>query len=379
MDSERPGLGCGRDGFGLLLCWRSDSVRLSSVGQRTGIRVPRRQGRSRPGDSSDYATSGSGSVCGVPMLVQRGDEQLEEPSAIERVYAVVPVHNRVAFTRECLDSLVAQSYPGLSIVVVDDGSVDETSSIVRREYPEVVLLQGSGDMWWTGATNMGISWVLDRAGAGDWVLTLNNDTTVDDNYISTLVGLSASWAPAVVGSVVVDARDGDTVEDGGPVVRWATAKWGRLSARRSLRACREEGTIVTEPDFLAGRGTLIPVGCLRKVGLFDSRRLPHYYADYEFSSRAAKAGYRLVMSYEAPVYSHVDATGTTTRRGRLPWRDFAAMYFSRRSPACLLYRWRFARLAAPRWALIQFITLDTIRVVAGGLRDQMTSERADGT
>jgi GT2 family glycosyltransferase len=302
---------------------------------------------------------------------------LPESSTSRRVYAVVAVHDRVGFTRDCLRALSAQSYARLNIVVVDDGSVDDTAAVVQKEYPEVTLLRGDGDLWWTGATNLGVAWVLERADDQDYVLTLNNDTVVEPDYVETLVRAARDFAPALVGSVAVDARDGDTIADGGPVVTWGLAKWGMLGPRRSLRACIEQGFVMAAPDCLSGRGTLIPVECLRRVGLFDARRLPQYGADYEFSRRAARAGYRLLVSYASPVFSHVDATGTSARRGRISWRRFAGMYFSRRSSACLLYRWRFALLAAPRWAVVPYLVLDTIRVVVGGLRDQVTLEPVD--
>lgn len=287
---------------------------------------------------------------------------------------MIPTRNRWELTAACLKSLSAETYPELRIIVVDDGSTDGTQSQLREHFPDVTVLPGDGSLWWTGATALGIEWVLERCAPGDYVLTLNNDTVVDPSYVETLV-LDADRAGgrALVGSVAVDIRDRDTIADGGPFIRWRTAKNGSLNVGESLAALRASGMNETYPDVLPGRGTLIPVSCIRQIGNFDVVRLPHYAADYEFSARAARAGYRLVMSYRAPVFSVVDATGTTTKRGRLPWRQFFGMFFSRRSPACLLYRWRFGRLAAPRGQKALFVLADTARVLGGGLRDQLGS------
>lgn len=290
------------------------------------------------------------------------------------VYTVIPVRNRWGLTRACLESLLKQTYPRVVAIVVDDGSSDGTVEQLAQEFPDVVVLLGDGDLWWTGATARGVDWVLQHCREGDFVLTLNNDTTVDADYISTLVRVESMFdSPSLVGSVAIDNRDCDTIVDGGPHVNWSTAKGGSHHAGHSLRTVRGNGLTMTEPDFLPGRGTLIPVSCFNQIGNFDARRLPHYAADYEFSARARRAGYRLVMSYEAPVYSEVEATGVSTRRGRLGWGEFVGMFFSRRSPACLLYRWRFARLAAPRSLVASFLVLDTARVVFGGLRDQLST------
>lgn len=287
------------------------------------------------------------------------------------VFTVIPVHNRHHHTMACLECLGAQNYPAVTVVLVDDGSTDDTVRLVQARHPKVVVLKGDGNLWWTGATNLGIEWALHRCRSDDYILTLNNDTTVGPDYIATLARLAESAAPALVGSVAVDSRDGETIVDGGPKIRWSTAKWWSINQGRRLPDCLAEGMRFVEPSCLPGRGTLIPVTCLREVGLFNAKRLPHYAADYEFSLRAARSGYRLLMSYESPVVSDVAATGVSVKRNAIPWRRLPQLFFSRRSPSCLMYRWRFARLSCARWWVPAYVLVDTARVVGGTLRDQL--------
>lgn len=296
------------------------------------------------------------------------------PLSVSRVFVVIPVHNRRDHTMACLASLAAQTYCPLTVIVVDDGSTDGTASLVREHHPQIVILQGNGGLWWTGATNLGIEWALRRCDSCDYILTLNNDTIVGPEYVASLVSLAESTCPSIVGSVAVDSRDGQTIVDGGPVFDWFTAKWSSLNQGRSLQGCRAEGVQFVEPKCLPGRGTLIPVSCLHEVGLFDSKRLPHYAADYEFSLRAVRAGYRLLMSYEAPVISDVEATGISAKQ-HLPWRRLGQIFFSRRSPSCLLHRWRFAMLSAPRRFLPFFLVADTVRVIVGAVSDCTGGEK----
>jgi GT2 family glycosyltransferase len=291
------------------------------------------------------------------------------------VFVVIPVYNRLGHTLACLESLAAQRYAQMTVIVVDDGSTDGTALALRDQYPQVVLLRGNGNLWWSGATNMGIEWAMRHCGSSDYVLTLNNDTTVGPGYIASLLSLALSTEPSIVGSVSVDSVDERTIVDGGSMVAWTSAKWWSINRGRSLQDCLREGIRFTEPSCLPGRGTLIPVDCLHRVGLFDARRLPHYAADYEFSIRAARAGYRLLMSYEAPVISDVEATGISIKQ-HLPWRKLGQVFFSRRSPSCLLYRWRFAVLAAPRRVLPLSMAVDTARVLIGAVRDCLVGGRS---
>lgn len=307
----------------------------------------------------------------MSLIGRSARRTLTETRLYSLVYVVVPIHNRLTFTRACLRSLTAQSYPWIRIIVVDDGSTDGSARAIASEFPHVSVASGDGDLWWTGATNVGVRVALDSGAQGDYVLLLNNDTTVGPDYIASLVSVARRNPRTIVGSVAIDARDGETIVDGGPQLDWSTAKDGSLNVGRRLCACLADGVMQTTPSALSGRGTLIPLACFFDVGMFCARCLPHYGADYEFTIRARRAGWHLVMSYEAPVLSHVEAGGITAHRGAISWTDFCAMFFSRRSTSCLLYRWRFALLAAPARYRLSFMVCDTVRTVGGALRDQL--------
>lgn len=312
----------------------------------------------------------NGNVC------EAWKRQCEPPrSGGPMVFVVIPVHNRLAHTISCLESLLVQTHSPLKLVVIDDGSTDGTHQAIRERYPGVVVLKGDGSLWWTGATNMGVRWVLQRCRPCDYLLTLNNDTTVRPDYVATLVTLAQATRPSLVGSVALDSRDEKTIVDGGPKATWSTAKWWSMNRGRSLQACLAEGISFVEPSCLPGRGTLIPVACVLAIGEFDADHLPHYGADYEFSIRAKRAGYRLLMSYHAPVLSDVAATGVSTKQ-IVKWHERAQVFLSRRSASALVYRWRFARRSVPRHILPAYIMADTGRVVGGAFRDWMVGTRS---
>jgi GT2 family glycosyltransferase len=292
------------------------------------------------------------------------------------VFVVIPVHDRIVYTRACLAALSVQSYEPLTVLVVDAGSSDGTAEHVAREFPEVVVVRAGKDQWWAGATNIGISWVLEKCLDEDYLLMLNNDTTVRSDYVSSLVQVARTESPAIVGSVCVDHRDGDTIQDGGPRLSWLSAKSVLENSGSSLSQCLVEGLVMTSPDLLSGRGTLVPIQCLRQIGLPNARWLPHYFADYEFTVRAKRHGYRLVMSYSSSVLSHVEASGLRPSSRRLSWEELFSVLVSRRSPLCLWYRWVFALLAAPVWAKVSFALLDTGRVVLGAVRNQLIGRKA---
>src|SRR5687768_11882173 len=100
------------------------------------------------------------------------------------IFVVIPVFNRKHFTRECLSALENQTYKDYTIVVVDDGSTDGTSEMIHDEFPEVTVLKGTGNLFWTASVNMGIRHALQNG--ADYVLTLNNDGFPHQTFLQSM-------------------------------------------------------------------------------------------------------------------------------------------------------------------------------------------------
>jgi GT2 family glycosyltransferase len=75
--------------------------------------------------------------------------------ASSETWIVIPAHNRKPLTLACLESLARQTFSDFAVAVVDDGSTDGTSEAIQEAFPQVHLILGSGDLWWTRATNLG--------------------------------------------------------------------------------------------------------------------------------------------------------------------------------------------------------------------------------
>ena len=141
------------------------------------------------------------------------------------LFVVIPVHNRSEFTRACLASLREQSYRDFTTVVVDDGSSDGTSEILAGEFPDVMVLNGDGELWWSGATNAGVRWAMRHFSDHAAIVTLNNDTLAPPNYLDQLLAAHAARPSALIGSLLISAADRRTIVDGGVRVFWPTAKF----------------------------------------------------------------------------------------------------------------------------------------------------------
>lgn len=207
-----------------------------------------------------------------------------------RIFAIIPVHNRVAQTLRCLRSLLDSSLASTA-VVVDDGSTDGTAETVRAAFPQTVVLAGNGDLWWGGATNLGVRYAL--ANGAEYVLTVNNDGVVAADAIERLLDTALANHRSIAGARRNDLADPETTWSDGWIFGGAA---GRLASVVSAPPDR-----ATRVDATGANLLLIPARCFAEVGLLDAVALPQCYCDWDFQLRAAKHGWVVYVEPRAVV------------------------------------------------------------------------------
>ena len=276
-----------------------------------------------------------------------------------KLWVCIPVFNRIDFTLKCLESLSRQDYSDYKVIVCDDGSTDGTSQVLAKRYAWVTVLHGDGNLWWTAATNRCIDYVLANSNdPSDCIVTLNNDLEVPENYLSSLASAVAKYPKSLITSVGYDIKTGNMVSPGYRQ-NWFTSKVKAINPTTDHLPNDRSVAAVTHA---AGRGTLIPLEVFQKIGMFDERHLPHYGADYDFSFRAARAGYAILVNYPSQVFSHVAETGLTEMRKSFSLREFYGYLSSIKSPANLRARWWLAVKNCPKMLLPFNLILDFIFV-----------------
>lgn len=260
------------------------------------------------------------------------------------VFAVIPVFNRLAFTRACIECLRRQDYPRLEVIVADGGSTDGTVAELRRDYPSVTVLVAPREWWWAGAMQAGIAHALAASRhPDDAILMVNNDTLLPTDYVSALMGV-ARREQAAVGALIVDSRDPAKVLDAGEYIDWAEYSFPVRDD------APPEGSLRDDVDVLPGRGSLVPLAMIRVAGNVDAGRFPHYIADYEFFCRLRRHGFRLGVTGATRLLAHIEETGIIPSAPRLSFAQLWNETWSRRSMGNVVDHWRFIGGCAPaRW------------------------------
>ena len=253
-----------------------------------------------------------------------------DASSLPRVAVIIPTYNRRESVLETLEALLGDDYPEKTIILVDDGSVDGTSDFCRRRFPQVELVRGDGNLWWSGAINLGLE--VARRGRFELVAWFNDDNRVESGTLKIMVAAARQLAGqcAVQGEArtIVAARTRSTLTGAdewiGEPPRWHS-DYGHWQPQTMDR----ETVPLDNPP--GGRGVLIPMACFEEIGGIDQRHFPHYWADHDFHYRAMKAGYRYYLATGAVVWNRPNRP-TSDEADRFSLRWILHFLFSRRSP-----------------------------------------------
>jgi hypothetical protein len=226
------------------------------------------------------------------------------PSKAPRVAIVVLTWNGKGLTLACLESLASLEYDAIDVIVVDNGSVDGTADAVRSAYGDrVTVIENSTNLGFSRGNNEGIRRALERG--ADFVLLLNNDTTVD---------------PALVGRLVDAIQSSDGIGIVGPKIYYAFPPdriWfagGEISLYRGVSrhiGIRERDTgrydAVRDVDYVTGCALMARRGVFDAIGGLDPV-FAAYYEDADFCVRARRAGFRVVYVPSGKVWHKISAS-----------------------------------------------------------------------
>ena len=228
------------------------------------------------------------------------------------VGVVTPVRNRRTWTLGFAQMLGRQNYPVFKLYVVDSASTDGTPDALQAlGLPEVSVLNASDAAYWTAATNLGVARALEDG--CEYILTINDDAIIPDDYVTGIVDAAVSGAAEIVGSVIAYVEDPGRLWGVGAYNAWQSGAFLQLRlANRwddavDAESAPSNGLIAA--DYLCGNGTLIHRSVFERIGLYDAKATPHYHADSEFTMRAERAGIPRWIAPRARLYNRFTETG----------------------------------------------------------------------
>jgi GT2 family glycosyltransferase len=222
-------------------------------------------------------------------------------SRVPSVGIITVNYNGAAFIGEFAESLRRVRYPNFRLIVVDSASTDGSADKLARLVPDAVLLRSDENLGTAGGNNRGIARCLELG--FDYVLILNNDTVLTEDFLDRLVA-AADGRTIVVPKILYhyDRRLISTHAGG--------FDWRRGVFRHTFHG-RPDSSATGEPRELETASfccALVPAAAFWQVGRLDERFFM-YYEETDWLRQARDRGYRLLYRPEAVIY-HMESASS---------------------------------------------------------------------
>jgi GT2 family glycosyltransferase len=235
------------------------------------------------------------------------------PASARPALSVVTVNwNSRDDLEACLSSLAAQTCAELEVLVIDNGSSDDSVKMVRARFPQFTLLEQTTNLGFAEGCNVGI-----QRATGAWIAMLNNDAIADPDWAKALV-VAAERVPPSCGmlqSLMLFQRNPSTVNSTGIGLTHQGTGFDRdegNAAPGDTASAPWEAIFCPTAGAAAYRRSMLDAIKL-STGYFDAGHFC-YYEDLDLGWRARLAGYD--AQYIPGSIVHHKYHGSTARRGR---------------------------------------------------------------
>lgn len=202
-----------------------------------------------------------------------------------RVSVIVLNYNGSSSIIECLESILAQSYPPFETILVDNNSSDGSADTAQRQFPRLRVIRNSKNLGFAEGNNVGI-----RDSRGDLILLVNNDVVLDRNAVSHLVRRMSPAAGLVTGAIYY-ASGGAVWSYGGRFDPLTGMHWHNFQGMNGEQSLPDNIQI----DYAPGALLLARRSLLEKVGLLDDYFFL-YGDDIDLALKARRLGYSVEVT-----------------------------------------------------------------------------------
>ena len=211
--------------------------------------------------------------------------------------AVILNWNGRAYLEACLTALPAQEYPIERVVLVDNGSTDDSVPFVRERFPTVTVLANGGNVGFAAGNNVAL-----RELTTDCALLLNPDVVLSPGCVAALATTLAADPTIAIAGCKLWYPDGQTLQHAGGYITRPQAMPGHYGVGEpDVGQCDAQRDV----EYVIGAAAAVRRSALERIGLFDEGYFL-YYEDGDLCARARAAGYRVVYEPRATAI-HVES------------------------------------------------------------------------
>lgn len=225
------------------------------------------------------------------------------------IFVVIPNWNGADDLPSAIDAVLAQSYKNLVLVVVDNGSTDNSRKVIQKyqqKDPRVRAIYNDKNYGYTGGMNPGLQLAIEEGAT--YVAGCNNDATPHKDWLKHLVAFLDTHPKYGTAACKILHADGQTIDSTGDLY----TIWGLPYPRGRDESASKQYDTQTEIFGASGGASLYRVKMLKESGLFDQDFFA-YYEDIDLSFRSQLAGWKIAFVPQSVVYHQQGATSSRVR------------------------------------------------------------------
>lgn len=220
-----------------------------------------------------------------------------------RICILVLNWNGANDTIACVHSLQKVTYANAEIVVIDNGSDDDSIQRFHEQFSDVKIIELESNLFYGGGNNAGLDWALDHG--FDYVIFLNNDTTVEPDFLeSLLAGFDMSQDVGMVAPLMCYSAAPELIWYGGGHINLWTGVVEHENIRKHVSTIELKSK---KTDYITGCCLMMPTRLAANLGGFDLS-FKMYGEDVDLSLRTVAAGYDLIFVPQSKIYHKVSAS-----------------------------------------------------------------------
>lgn len=219
---------------------------------------------------------------------------------LKKVAVILVNWNGFSITVDCIESLLKLTFTDFDVIVVDNASTDNSSSLLKEKFPQIVIIQSPENTGFAGGNNQGIAYAINQS--YQYALILNNDTLVAPDLLDLLVAeIEKEPNTAAVQPKIYFNHNKTKIWNGGSFYQ-------PFTGITYTHTKPYNSQLPSKVDWVTGCAFLVKTKVLKEVGSFAANFFM-YYEDVDLSFRIVQAGYTLRYCPSTFVYHIAGASG----------------------------------------------------------------------
>jgi GT2 family glycosyltransferase len=199
----------------------------------------------------------------------------------------------------CMKALYKTDWDNFEVILVDNGSEDRTSGVVREGWKDVKIIRAPRNFGFAGGNNLGI-----KEAKGDWIVLLNDDTEVKPGWLKAFNSCSEKYPEAGILGCKLLYPGGNIIQHAGGIIE-ANGLTKHIGYEEEDKGQFDE---IKDYPYVTGAAFAISRKVIEKSGVLDKNFFPIYFEEIDYCARVIRDGFRVLYVPEAVVIHHESRT-----------------------------------------------------------------------